>query len=42
MLQLYREMPVKETGSKTMLYALLSQLIVTVYRIKYGQEESGE
>ena len=40
MLQLYREMSVKETGSKTMLYALLSQLIVTVYRIKYGQEEN--
>jgi AraC family L-rhamnose operon transcriptional activator RhaR len=39
-LKLYREISSKETGSKTMLYALLSQLIVTVYRIKHGNEEN--
>ncbi|XEC97425.1 helix-turn-helix domain-containing protein [Paenibacillus tarimensis] len=39
LMKMNREMSVKETGSKTMLYALLSQLIVTVYRIKYGNEE---
>jgi len=39
MLQLHREMPMKETGSKTMLYALLCQLIVTVFRRKEGDKE---
>lgn len=40
MLKLYREMSVKATGSRTMLYALLNQLIVTVYRRKYGETEN--
>ncbi|WP_171056121.1 AraC family transcriptional regulator [Paenibacillus sinopodophylli] len=38
MQKLYREMSVRDTGSKTMLYTLLSQLIVTVYRRRYGDK----
>lgn len=40
MLKLHHEMKLREAGSKTMLYALLSQLIVTVYRLKYGKHET--
>lgn len=35
MLQLHREISVNKTGSRAMLYSLLNQLIVTVYRRKY-------
>lgn len=40
MLKLHNEMTLQETGSQTMLYALLSQLIVTVYRLKGGKRET--
>lgn len=36
MIQLHKEMNTNAIGSKAMLHALLSQLIVTVYRLKYG------
>ncbi|OMC78149.1 hypothetical protein BK125_11340 [Paenibacillus odorifer] len=39
MLNLYHEMSVSGMGSKTMLYTLLSQLIIAVYRQKYGEDD---
>lgn len=39
MLQLHQEMSANKLGSKTMLYALLNQLIVTVYRRKFEAQE---
>lgn len=44
MMKLHREMSATETGSKTMMHALLNQLIVTVYRLKYvsDQNQAGE
>jgi AraC family L-rhamnose operon transcriptional activator RhaR len=41
MIQLHKEMSANAIGSRAMLHSLLSQLIVTVYRLKYGDEESG-
>ncbi|CAM3286856.1 AraC family transcriptional regulator [Paenibacillus lupini] len=39
MLELYQEMSENRIGSKTMLYALLNQLIVTVYRRKFEEKD---
>ncbi|PWV99392.1 AraC family L-rhamnose operon transcriptional activator RhaR [Paenibacillus cellulosilyticus] len=39
MIQLHTEMKTNAIGSRAMLHALLSQLIITVYRLKYGDNE---
>jgi AraC family transcriptional regulator, L-rhamnose operon transcriptional activator RhaR len=39
MIQLHKEMNTNAIGSRAMLHSLLSQLIVTVYRLKYGDSE---
>ncbi|MCM3626849.1 AraC family transcriptional regulator [Paenibacillus glycanilyticus] len=40
MLHLFQEMSESHIGSKAMLYALLNQLIVTVYRLKFEGNET--
>ncbi|MEF3353250.1 AraC family transcriptional regulator [Paenibacillus sp. GYB006] len=38
MLKLHREMSMQEIGSQAILYSLVNELIVTVYRLKYGEK----
>lgn len=39
MQRLYREMSVPSVGSATMLLSLVGQLVITVYRLKYGEAD---
>lgn len=39
MQRLYREMSVPSIGSATMLISLVGQLVITVYRLKYGEAD---